>query len=347
MSKKVNVAFIGAGGIARTHMSYLVKISGVELVAAADVNPEAIEQTTKIYSVGKTFTDWRKMLAMPGIDAVSVCTPNKHHYRPVIAALQAGKHVLVEKPLAMNAREGQKMIQAAQKAKRVLQIGFQHRFRPDVQFIRHQVATGKLGKILYVKCCYVRRRGIPSWGVFGQKELQGGGPMIDLGVHALEMAHYVMGSPKPISVRGACYTCIGNKKPAARSEWGDWDYKTYNVEDLAIGLVTFDDGSTLLVESSFAAHIDSGSHNLQVIGTEGGATLSPLRLSRDENGYMVNIEPAFVGKWDPFEYKMQHFIECVRDGKPCEAPGEDGLTIQKIIDAIYKSSALNKEVAIK
>lgn len=171
--------------------------------------------------------------------------------------------------------------------------------------------------------------------------------MIDIGVHIMEMAHYIMGSPRPISASGACHTYIGNKKSTTVSKWGPWDHKTYTVEDLAIGFVRFDDGSSLQIESSFAAHIEKDVHSIQIMGTEGGATYDPLKIFCDDGGYMVNLEPAFIANRDGFDYKMRHFVDCVRGDKTCEAPGEDGLLIQKIIDAVYKSAELQKEVAIK
>jgi predicted dehydrogenase len=235
MSKTVKVGFIGAGGIARYQMSLLKKIEGVEIVAAADVNKAGLEQAAKEFEIGKTMSDWRDLLRMKEIDAVSVCTPNKLHCEPTVRALAGGKHVIVEKPMAMNAQEAGKMCAAAKKAKKVLQIAFQWRFTPVAQMIRKQVQSGALGDILYVRVQALRRRGIPNWGVFGRKALQGGGPMIDIGVHLMEMAHYVIGGPTPVSASGACYTYHGNKKSNTICPWPNWDHKTYTVEDLAVG----------------------------------------------------------------------------------------------------------------
>ena len=347
MAKAVKVGFIGSGGIARTHMGHLSKIEGVELVAAADINKNALAQAQKEYGVKQTFTDWKELLELKELDAVSVCTPNNLHAGPTIAALNAGKHVLCEKPLAMNAKEGAQMVAAAKKAKKILQIAFQYRFSPSAQAIRKQVADGALGNILYTRCQALRRRGIPNWGVFGRKELQGGGPMIDIGVHILEMSHFVIGKPKPVAARGFTWTYLGNKKSETLCPWNNWDYKTYNVEDLAVGMITFEDGSTLVIEASFAAHIEKDVWNSQIMGTKGGATIDPPKIFTDQHGLMVNIEPSFVGKWDGFQYKMQHWIECIRDGKKCEAPGEDGLVIQKMLDGVYESSCTGKEVRIR
>ena len=180
--KKLRVAFIGAGGIAGAHMRYLKDMEDVELVAASDVVAQSVESRCEEFGIGEAFTDYKKMLKSVKPDAVSVCTPNGLHAPCSIAALNAGAHVIVEKPLAMNAREGQKMLDAAKKNRRKLVIGFQYRYDSKTTFIKNAVDKGQMGKVLYARVHALRRRGIPNWGVFGRKDLQGGGPMIDIGV---------------------------------------------------------------------------------------------------------------------------------------------------------------------
>ncbi|MCX7933959.1 MAG: Gfo/Idh/MocA family oxidoreductase [Planctomycetota bacterium] len=350
MSSTIRIGMIGAGGIAGAHVQYLKPIAGVEVVALADPRPGACENLAKQQGLSnvKMFADYHDLLALKEIDAVSVCTPNWLHAKPTIEALKAGKHVMVEKPLAMNAKEGEAMCAAAKRAKRVLSIGFQHRFRPEAQFIRRLIAEGALGKIIYCRAQALRRRGIPSWGVFGQKKLQGGGPMIDIGVHILELSHFLMGKPQPEAAVGACYTYLGNRKPDATAPWGDWDYKTYTVEDLATGFVRFAGGLSLVIESSFAAHIEKDVFATTILGTKGGAVMGDdgVKVFTDMSGKMVNIAPAFVGRDDAFAVKMRSWIEAIR-GAPNPAPGEDGLVIQKILDAIYASAEKGHEVAIR
>lgn len=346
MGKTLKIGFVGVGGIARYQMSMLKKIEGVEIAALADVSKSAMEQAVKETNGAKVFTDWKEMLAMKDLDAISVCTPNKLHCEPTVLALKAGKHVLVEKPMAMNAGEAARMCQTAQRSKKVLQIAFQWRFTPVAQMLRRQVQSGALGDILYVRVQAMRRRGIPNWGVFGRKDLQGGGPMIDIGVHLLEMAHYVIGAPNPVSASGACYTYLGNKGSDTMCPWPNWDHKTYTVEDLAVGFLKFETGASMVIESSFVAHIEKDVYGIQIMGTKGGATSDPPRVFTDANGYMMNMEPTFMGQQDGFEYKMRHFVDCIRDGAKCQAPGEDGWMVQKMLDGIYKASDLGKEVRI-
>ena len=215
-NKKLRVAFIGAGGIAGTHMGYLAEMEDVELVAAADVVQASAEGRQEEYGMSAAYSDYKKMLKEIKPDAVSVCTPNGLHAPCSIAALNAGADVIVEKPMAMNAPQAQKMLEAARRNRRKLVIGFQYRFDPKTQYLKNAVEAGRLGTVVYARVQGLRRRGIPNWGVFGRKELQGGGPLIDIGVHMMEMAHYVMGSPMPVAASGSTYTYFGDKPTEVR-----------------------------------------------------------------------------------------------------------------------------------
>ncbi|MBC8108522.1 MAG: Gfo/Idh/MocA family oxidoreductase [Anaerolineae bacterium] len=345
--KPFKVGFIGAGGIALTHMYHLKKVEGVEFVAASDISTKALDKAKADYGLTNAYSDFKEMLKKhPEMDAVSVCTPNGLHAENSIAALEAGKHVMVEKPMAMNARQAQAMVDASKKAKKNLIVGFQHRFEPKSKVIRDQIASGAFGKILYVRAQALRRRGIPSWGVFGRKDLQGGGPMIDIGVHILEAAHSMIGAPRPVSAVGSTFTYMGDKKPEAAAPWGDWDWKTYTVEDLAVGMIRFDTGTMLTIESSFAAHIEKDIWNVTIMGEKGGASWEGPEIFQDQNGYMMNLKPSFIGKWDHFEYKMKHFVEVCRDGRANECPAEHGLMVQKMLDGLYAAAEKGAEVRI-
>ena len=349
--KKLRVAFIGAGGIAGAHMRQYAEMDDVEMVAMADVLPDGMKKWADQYGIEQSFSDYKEMLRKVKPEAVSVCTPNGLHAETTIAALRAGAHVLVEKPMAMNAREAQRMLTAAKKAKCKLVIGFQQRFDPKAQFVKNAVDSGNFGKVLFGRVQALRRRGIPNWGVFGRKELQGGGPLIDIGVHVLEVTHYVMGSPRPIAASGNIYTYLGDKKSDALSQWPNWDHKTYTVEDLAIGQIRFENGATIHIESSFAAHIEKDVWNFQLMGEKGGATFDPPKLFTDDNGYMINSEPGWLPRAQDFSsifgLKMRNFVEHVHYDKPTMAPGEHGLMVQKMLDGIYESAEKGREVAIK
>jgi predicted dehydrogenase len=346
-SGKLRVGFIGVAGIANYQIRCLKNRDDVSFAALCDVNEEVLAAKQADYGFERTYTDWKEMLAKGDLDAVSVCTPNFLHMQPTIDALEAGCHVLVEKPLAMNATEGQKMVDAAQRAGRKLVIGFQHRFHPKTQFIRKALEAGSLGDILYARVWALRRRGIPNWGMFVRKDLQGGGPMIDIGVHAIEMAHYAMGSPRPVAASGKTYTYLGNQpSDAVECAWKGWDYENYTVEDLATGYVRFENGATMTIEASFAAHTGQEGMDFTLMGTKGGATQSQPRLFYDRDGYMVDASPSYLPKIDSFQIKMDSFVECCLYDKPNRADGEEGLMIQKILDAVYASSEQGREVAI-
>ena len=343
--RKLRMGFIGAGGIGRTHMRHLQKFDDVEFVAASDISQAALDRVQQEYAVPRVYLDWQNLLAKEELDAVSVATPNGLHAEHSIAALKSGRHVLVEKPLAMNAAQGQTMVDAAAESGKKLIIGFQWRYHAKAQFLKEAVSKGHFGNILYMRCSALRRRGIPNWGVFGQKDLQGGGPLIDIGVHIMEMAHYVMGRPVPVAASGHTFQYIGNKRCAVACAWPNWDHKTYTVEDLAIGQIRFEDGSVMQVEASFAAHVKD-TWNFTFMGEKGGADFENLAIHADEHGYMLDKTPAYLPTYDYFERKMRAFVDTALYDKPTESPAQDGLVIQKMIDAIYRSAETGKEALI-
>ena len=345
--KPFRVGFIVAGGCAVTHSQYLKALPGVELVAAADVSDKNFTKVKADFGIERCYADFRELLAKEDtLDAVSVCTPNGLHAANTIAALEAGRHVIVEKPMATNAAECKAMNAAAAKAGKVLVCGFQWRFDPRTQALRKQAEAGVFGEVKYARVQALRRRGIPNWGVFGRKDLQGGGPMIDIGVHVTEMAHYAMGMPKPVAASGMCSTYLGDQPMTALCQWPNWDHKTYTVEDLAIGFVRFANGAVMVIESSFAAHIEKDVWNFQIMGTKAGATFDPPVVFTDHDGYQWNQTPAYVGKDDIFAVKMKHFVDVCRGERANDSSGEHGLMVQQILDGIYKSAETGREVAI-
>ncbi len=347
--KKFRVAFIGCGGISGTHIKALQKMPDVEIVAGCDIKAERLAWFTEETRCTNVFTKWDDMLKKVEIDGVSVCTPNGLHAPAAIAASNAGCHVLTEKPMAMTPKECQKMIDAAKKAKKKIVIGFQYRYHPNTQIIKRAVDEGILGDIKFVKCQALRRRGIPNWGVFGQKELQGGGPMIDIGVHVIEMAHYAMGAPRPIAASGNTWTYMGNKPSQVVSQWPGWDWKTYTVEDLAIGQIRFENGAIMQIEASFAGHIEKDIWDFTMVGDKGGARWETASIFTDRAGTMVNCSPAFVPSGDfnmMFFTKLRNWIDGCTKHTPLTAPGEAGLAVQKILDGVYRSADAGKEVKI-
>lgn len=350
VKKKLRLAFIGTGGIAGLQLKTLAEFPDVEIVGLCDIIPDRMYRYLDVAKCGKNvcFKNYNDMLRKIKPEAVSVCTPNGVHAPAAIAASKAGAHVITEKPMAMNPGECQAMIDAAAKSKKKLVIGFQYRYHPNTQLIRQAVDAGKFGPIMFARVQALRRRGIPNWGVFGRKDLQGGGPMIDIGVHILDMSLFIMGMPKPVAASGSCYTYIGNKPSDTSCMWPNWDHKTYTVEDLATGFVRFKGGMSLSIEASFAAHIEKDVFATTIMGTKGGVYVGDdgVRVFTDQDGKMVNMSPAYLPNVDSFFTKMQTWIEAIRGAKN-PSPGEDGLTIQKILDGIYESARKGREMAIK
>ncbi len=350
--KTLRLGFIGTGGISDLQLAQFARRRDVNLVALADISAENLAKRHAQYPQTNTYTDYKKMLATEQLDAISVCTPNRYHAAPTIAALKAGCHVLCEKPLAMTVAEGRRMRQAAEQAGKHLVVGFQYRFDPRTQYLRRAFDEGAFGNILFGRVQAMRRRGIPNWGVFGRKELSGGGALIDIGVHVLEMTHYTMGSPQPISASADMFTYLGNKPShKVQSMWSGWDYKSYNVEDLAVGRIRFANGAVLHIECAYAAHVPDGSlMNFQILGDKAGATWEPTVINTDESGHMVDKTPAWLGATDfisVFNSKIDAFVEHLLHDAPCIAPVTDALMVQAMLNGLYDSAAKGgKEVKI-
>ncbi|MCQ2396717.1 MAG: Gfo/Idh/MocA family oxidoreductase [Lentisphaeria bacterium] len=341
--KKLRVAFIGTGYISASHIAAYRYLPETEIVAGCDIKPERLAWFKQQPGCenAKCYDDFNKMLKAEKIDLVDVCTPNGVHAPATIAALKAGCHVMVEKPMAMNPDECKQMNDAAAKAKKLLACGFQIRYTPAVQMCKRAVDEGLLGDILYVKVHAMRRRGVPNWGVFGQKDLQGGGPMIDIGVHQIESAHFAMGEPKPIAASGKTWTFLGNQPTSVACRWPNWDYKTYTVEDLCVGQVRFDNGSLMQIESSFCSHIEEDTAYWELMGTKGGFNSKTETLFHDMAGTMVNSKAGFLPNHaHPIDFisKLRDLTSAIIYGTPLHSSGEEGMAVQKIIDGLYRSA---------
>lgn len=349
--KKVRIGVIGTGGIANgAHLPGYSQIpDDCEIFAICDIDPAALEKTSAKYpNVQHKFEDYKQLLAMPEIDAVSVCTPNYVHYQPTIDALNAGKHVLCEKPIALNAQQGADMVAAAKKNGKFLQIGYNSRFQPSNQALKRFIDAGELGDIYYARAQALRVRGIPGWGVFIDKAKQGGGPLIDIGVHMLDLTLWFMGHPKPVAASGVTYQQFG-KRDDVVGFMGQWDYKNFTVEDMAAALIRFDNGATIVLESSFVANLKDEVQNVTLLGSAGGAEAYPFSITQERHRSVFTYSPKIPGgnNINTHHAEMKAFVECVRDNKPPLVTGEHGLMVAKIMDAIYQSAELKREVTIE
>jgi len=347
--KTIGIGIIGSGGIAQgAHMPgyKALESEGVRIVAVADAMAATAKAAADKFDVPHQFTDYRDMLALDEVDAVSVCTPNFLHKQPTIDALNAGKHVLVEKPLAMNAQEGREMVAAAKKSGKKFQVGFMTRFSGQAQALKRFIDAGDMGEIYYARAQALRRRGIPGWGVFIEKDKQGGGPLIDIGVHILDLTLFLMGHPKPTHVSGITYAKFG-KRADVLGLMGQWDPKKFTVEDFAVGFVRFENGATLTLESSFVANMEQNDlFNTQLFGTEGGCQYSPVKMFFEKNRTLVDATPAFLPNVRTHEAEIRAFVEAVREDKPVPVTGEQALQVTQIIDGIYRSAEEGREVTL-
>lgn len=347
----IKVGIIGAGGISNCHISGYKALENVEIYAVCDINEQRAKDCAKKNNIKHVFTDYNEMLALSELDAVSICTWNNVHAPATIAALKAGKHVLCEKPMAINAIEAQQMVDAEKESGKILMVGFVRRFGNDAKILKDFIDNGMMGDIYYAKASYLRRYGCPG-GWFGDRKYSGGGPLIDLGVHVIDLVRYLMGKPAAVSITGATFNKLGARdnikgtKGYVCSDNGD----IFNTEDMAVAMIKFDNGAVLSVETSFSLNIKNDSGNIELFGTKSGAKLDPkLEFYSELNNYLVDITPAhdtalsFNGL---FENEISHFIDCISKGTKCISTSMDGLELMKIIDTVYLSAQAGKEVSL-
>ncbi len=352
---KLKIAIIGVGSISASHIAAYIKNADAEIYAFCDINEKRLKFMGEKYGITRLYTDEATMLAeLPEIDAVSVCTWNSAHAPCAIMALNAGKHVLCEKPMAINAQEANAMLECAKKNNRKLMIGFVRRFGRDCVLAKDLIESDKLGELYYGKVTTIRRNGNPG-GWFGEKARSGGGPLIDLGVHVIDLTRYLAGRPKVTSVYAATFNKLGDRRdvktPKAYVSASATDHDICDCEDLASALIRFDDGFVLSVEVSFSLNTDKESNTVQIFGTKGGVELSDsVRLYNVTEGYMSNVSFAGNTGFDfdaAFASEISGFIDYVNGKAECRNPAEDGVEMMKILDAIYASAESGHEIIIK
>ena len=358
MSKKLKVAIIGCGGIANgKHLPSLARLKDtVELVAFCDIIVERAEKAKNEFGAegAKVYVDYKELLQDKSIDVVHVCTPNDAHAPISIAALESDKHVMCEKPMAKTAADARAMLEAAKRTGKKLTIGYNNRFRTDSQHLKKVADAGKLGEVYFAKAHAIRRRAVPTWGVFLDEEKQGGGPLIDIGTHALDLVLWTMNNYKPKAVLGSVYHKLSHKENAANA-FGSWDPKEFTVEDSAFGMITFENGATVVLESSWALNtLDVKEAKVTLCGTEGGADMEDgLRLNGEEFSRMwatkVDTNAGGVafysgGQENDSQLEARLWIEAVlNDTDPVVLP-EQALVVSEILEAIYESAKTGKTV---
>jgi len=344
---KYLIGVVGVGGIARVcHIPGWKKLKDVEVFAVADISEEAIEKVKKDFEIPYTFKDYKKLIAIEEIDIVDICAPNAIHFPATISALSSGKHVICEKPLAISAKEVEEMIKVSKKMKKKLMCAQHQRFRQDSQVIKKLIDDGVFGEIYYSICYALRRRFLPINPTFIKKELSGGGPLLDIGVHILDLTYWFMGCPKLHSVKGITYTKLAKRKDI-KGLWGEWDRKSYNVEDFAAGFITFKNNSSISLSCSFLANMEKlEDFSAVLFGTEAGIHWPNGKIATEKNKVLQDIEIKITGSDQnpPHHEEIRVFLECVKEDKEVPVKPEESLEVIKILEGIYKSAEKGKEI---
>jgi predicted dehydrogenase len=343
---KLKIGFIGFGGIAQTHVEGWKKLPSTEIVAVADVSPQARKYAVEGLGLPETavFEDHTKMLKQVELDAVDICTPNSYHFKPTVDAFKAGCHVIVEKPCGTSAKQVEQMTAAGHEAGKLFMVAQSLRYVDSSLILKNWVDAGLIGEAYWARASMLRVRGVPAWGAFIDKGLSEGGPCYDIGVHILDLCLWLMGHPQPVSVSAGTYLKIADK-PSLMGH----DPAKYTVpEDFAVGFVRFANGASISLEASWALNLPGGVGNAHICGTKGGLQWAPPTLVTEANGMVANTTPQV----NPFERIHAHqeeirlFVEAIEKGLPSPVPGEQALITQKILDGMYKSGQQGKEVKV-
>lgn len=350
--KTIKVGVIGAGAIAQNHCQGIAAHPQAEVVAVADLSAARCKALQKEFDIAKMYASAAELIADPDLDAVTVALPNCFHAPTSIAALQAGKHVLCDKPFAMNQKEAAAVIAAAKKARKVMMVGMNLRWSQEAQTIKALVERGDLGDVYQGRASYLRRSGIPKLGTwFGQKKMAGGGALLDIGVHALDLSLHLMGNFKPATVTGAVFTNFGNRG-LGEGGWGKSDpgKKVFDVDDSATALIKLRGGATLSLDVTWAQHQKEGSsQNVYLHGTEAGAGLYPAEIYRygKKKGEYEVVAPQNVKIAQPHMNRHYNWVDAILKLDKPMCTLLESLVVQKILDAIYVSAKTGKEVRIK
>jgi predicted dehydrogenase len=343
---------IGTGGISRTHMPGWQASEYAEVVAASDVNSTSLEAWGKTWGVERLTTEVEDIIADPKIDIVDICTPNMTHTALVVAALNAGKHVICEKPLAPTPGEIRQMIEARDKAGKLLMTAQHFRFKGNSIALKKEIMAGALGDIYHARGWMLRRNALIPTPTFIHKSISGGGPCIDIGVHILDLTLWLMGNPQPVAVSGVAAAPLAHR-PGAFSVWYDAPIPpTFDVEDFAAAFVRFENGATLVLEVSWLLHHDTEGEDMQMwlYGTEGGSHWPKAEIfSSNAATHQLYNRTLKLTKdtMEPHALECVEFAKAIVEGRPSPVPPEQSLQVMSILDGIYRSQREGREVAIE
>lgn len=353
---KLRVGIVGCGGIANNkHMPSILETGLAEIVAFCDIVKERAEEAAKKYGTtdAKVFDAYQELI-QENLDAVYVCTPNRSHCEISVAALKSGKHVMCEKPMAINYSEAMAMCEAAKETGKLLTIGYQNRYRADSTYLKRECENDVLGDVYYARAKAIRRRAVPTWGVFLNEFEQGGGPLIDIGTHALDLTLWMMNNYHPQSVVGSVYHKLNNEEEPANA-FGAWDPKAFTVEDSAFGFIQMANGATIHLEASWALNtLEVGEARTVLCGTKAGADMNNgLTLNGVHNNKQYTLKPDldtgsvafFEGGSDKPEVIEQYvFLNAVLGKGELVVLPEQAAVVTQILQGIYESAKAQKQV---
>lgn len=357
MERKLKVALIGAGGIATgAHMPAYARMDNVEVVAICDIKLEKAKKLAEKYGISQVYENYEDVFEIPGLDAIDICTPNYLHSIIAVAALEKGLHVFSEKPDAVSTSEAERMKAAAEKSGKTLMVMRNNRYMPISSFLKKYIEDGRMGEIYSARCGWQRRRGIPGkGGWFTTKAQSGGGPLIDLGVHMIDLTMWLMGNPKPVAVTGCTYSKFGanDVSDSVDSNFGEKkEAGTFDVEDLAMGFIRFENGACMQIEFSWASNIEKQQRFFELRGTKAGACWSSadekLKIFEEEYGNTIDYLPNVDNTQgiQIHEANLRHFADVILNGaEPMFVP-QQGVHMVEILEAIYKSAETGKEVLL-
>ena len=352
---KLKAGIIGCGGIANgKHLPSTQKVGLAEMVAFCDLIEERAKEACEKYGTpdARVFTDYRELLK-EDLDVVFVCTPNRSHSEITVAALESGKHVLCEKPMAINYEEALKMVDAQKRTGKILSIGYQNRYRPDSLYLKEICEKDELGEVYFAKANAIRRRAVPTWGVFLNEYEQGGGPLIDIGTHSLDLTLWIMDNYKPKYCVGTTYHKL-NKDTNQGNAWGNWDPEKFTVEDSAFGFIVMENGATVLLESSWALNIlDPREACTTLCGTKAGIDMNHgVRMNGIRQGRRYTLTPDLnaggadfyegVGSGSPSDMEAALWIDAVVNDKDPVVLPEQAYCVSQILEGIYESAKSGK-----
>jgi predicted dehydrogenase len=347
---KKKVALIGDGQVAeKVHIAYYKTREEIDIVAVVGAMEENVKQFAARHNIPNYYINAEEMYLAEKPDMVSVCTPNRFHFENVMQALHHNCDVLCEKPPAIKADDAKKMHEFAKQKGRILAYDFHHRFSDDVTELKEKIDQGILGDIYFVKVSALRRNSIPGWGTFINKEAQGGGPLIDIGIHMLDAAMYVLGYPNVKKVTAKMFQKIGTKK--SEGALGSWDPQKYTVEDSLFSYIELENGGLIHLETSFALNLkldvkEKTIMNVEFCGDEAGATMFPAEIYKDDRGELIYLFKREAADEDRHTKSMQAFVNRCLGGSDMLAEGEEGYAIQKLVEAIYQSAEKKKCVTL-